>query len=189
MNLKKQFALTLASVGLGAALIGGGTFAYFSDTEKVENTFAAGTLDLAANPTTVFNLKDLGPGDAMTRTFDIKNSGTLDIKKVLLSSTYNVTDAKGDNGSDDFGDHLRVEFLKSDGITVVYQDTLKELLNKKPDISNYFWGINGLPKGASDKIIVRIKFVDNGKDQNIFQGDKLDLTWNLEAQQADGRER
>ena len=34
-----------------------------------------------------------------------------------------------------------------------------------------------------------IEFVDNGKDQNQFQGDKLQLNWTFEAQQTAGEER
>ena len=50
MSLKKKLGLGIASAVLGISLIGGGTFAYFSDTEVSNNTFAAGTLDLAVNP-------------------------------------------------------------------------------------------------------------------------------------------
>lgn len=39
------------TAALGLSLIGGGTFAYFSDSETTNNTFAAGTLDLAVEPT------------------------------------------------------------------------------------------------------------------------------------------
>ena len=33
----------------------------------------------------------------MTRTFKLNNNGTLDMSKVILSTDYTVTDAKGDN--------------------------------------------------------------------------------------------
>lgn len=52
----------VASAALGLSLIGGGTFAYFSDKEVSNNTFAAGTLDLTLDPTTLVDIKDLKPG-------------------------------------------------------------------------------------------------------------------------------
>lgn len=33
---------------------------------------------------------------------------------------------------------------------------------------------------------MKFEFVDNKKDQNEFQGDKLQLTWTFDAQQGDG---
>ncbi len=194
MNLKKQFAVTLASVGLGAALIGGGTFAYFNDKETVNNTFAAGTLDLTVKPTEVFKVSNLKPGDTMTRKFVISNSGTLNIQDVLMHTGYKVTDKKGDNGAEDFASHLRVNFMTSDGQLILWKDTLKELKamtdkGQSPDIATYYSKLRGLPVGDKDEILIQIEFVDNGKDQNIFQGDGVELTWTLEAKQGKGEER
>ena len=61
MSLKKKLGMGVASA-LGLALIGGGTFAFFSDKEVSNNTFAAGTLDLTLNPKTLVDIKDLKPG-------------------------------------------------------------------------------------------------------------------------------
>ena len=70
----------IASAVLGAALVGGGTFAYFSDKEVSNNTFASGTLDLALNPSTIVKVDNLKPGDTIEK-FKLENKGTLDIKK------------------------------------------------------------------------------------------------------------
>ena len=59
----------VASAALGLSLIGGGTFAYFSDKEVSNNTFAAGTLDLALNPKTIVDIKDLKPGIQLRKSF------------------------------------------------------------------------------------------------------------------------
>ncbi|MGD8192670.1 TasA family protein [Brevibacillus ginsengisoli] len=93
MGLTKQFALTLASLGLGAALVGGGTFAWFNSTQAIEkNKFEAGTLDMkvaAVNGYQMnFDLSNLKPGDYMTRRFNIINTGSLDIKEVLMSLNF-----------------------------------------------------------------------------------------------------
>ncbi|MGC5325279.1 TasA family protein [Brevibacillus sp. SYSU BS000544] len=197
MSLKKQFALTLASVGLGAALIGGGTFAYFSDTAEVNNTFAAGTLDLAVNPSVVFDITDMKPGDWANRIYTIENNGTLDIGSVYLTTEYNVTDAKGDNGNADLGDHIyvNVKWNLDNGTFPVFNKSFSELKaltgSDRPNIAEAYFTATGthLPPGDLDDIIVQVEFRDNGQDQNVFQGDKLDVKWKFEATQTDGEEK
>ncbi|PRT09086.1 cell division protein FtsN, partial [Bacillus toyonensis] len=83
MSLKKKLGVGVVSAALGLSLIGGGTYAYFSDQVVTNNAFAAGTLDLAMQPTTSLNLENLKPGDKILKKFNLKNSGTLDIKDIM----------------------------------------------------------------------------------------------------------
>ncbi|MCP3741721.1 TasA family protein [Rossellomorea sp. BNER] len=196
MSIKKKLIMGVASAALGLSLVGGGTYAYFSDTEVANNTFAAGTLDLAANPTTIVDVENIKPGDSITRTFHLENNGTLDIQKVLLETGYTVNDASGDNGSEDFGEHIEVEFLYNvDNIhEVIYKTTLADLQNMKPEAVDqhvfYPWlGEKGLPAGSEHELLVKFNFVDNGEDQNIFQGDSLALEWTFEAKQTAGEDK
>ena len=195
MTLKKKLGMGITSAVLGAALVGGGTFAFFSDKEVSNNTFAAGTLDLALNPSTVVNVSNLKPGDTIEKEFKLENKGSLDIKKVLLKTDYNVEDVKKDN-KDDFGKHIKVTFLKNvvKHETIVKQTTLDKLKGDTltavdNDLSAWFWDEKGISAGKSDKFKVKFEFVDNGKDQNQFQGDKLQLNWTFDAQQTAGEER
>src|SRR5690625_494819 len=110
MNIKKQLGMGIMSAALGISLIGGGTFAYFSDSVTTENTFAAGTLDLSVDPTTIIDVDNIKPGDSMTRTFELQNNGSLDIETVYLDTEYTVNDAENNN-TEDFGEHIREEFL------------------------------------------------------------------------------
>src|SRR5690606_1305751 len=200
MSLKKKLGLGMASAALGLALVGGGTFAYFNDVETTNNTFAAGTLDLSVNPETIIDVSNIKPGDWMNRTFVLGNEGTLDISKVLLDTSYTVTDVKGDNVND-FGKHIRVNFLFNEDKAilgpwspdqVVYQTTLYELQNMSPDaVSNaifvpFLEERGGLKTNNSDRLYVQFEFVDNGKNQNEFQGDSLNLTWKFTAEQTAG---
>jgi spore coat-associated protein N len=207
MGIKQKLGLGVASAALGLALVGGGTYAYFNDVETSNNTFAAGTLDLALNPTEIFNISNLKPGDYMLKTFEMKNEGSLDIAKVLLDTSYTVTDAKGDNGSADFGDHIVVKFIKNDGhpeywgdndsYTVVYEKTLKQLSSMTPDklaveLEDLLWWDyeqDGIPAGGKDNMRVKIEFKDNQQDQNIFQGDTLNLEWKFTGKQEAGEDR
>src|SRR5690625_3129234 len=108
--MRKKLGMGIMSATLGLSLIAGGTYAYFSDSEVSNNTFAAGTLDLAIEPTEIINVENLKPGDWMVRTFELQNNGTLDIEKVFLETDYTIIDANGDN-TEDFGEHIQVEFL------------------------------------------------------------------------------
>ncbi|TKH13156.1 cell division protein FtsN [Bacillus wiedmannii] len=191
MTLKKKLGMGIASAVLGAALVGGGTFAFFSDKEVSNNTFATGTLDLALNPSTVVNVSNLKPGDTVEKEFKLENKGTLDIKKVLLKTEYSVEDTKKDN-KDDLGKHIKVTFLKNvdKHETIVKQTTLDKLKGDTltavdNDLAAWFWDEKGISAGKSDKFKVKFEFVDNKKDQNEFQGDKLQLTWTFDAQQGD----
>ncbi|MNI89863.1 Camelysin metallo-endopeptidase [compost metagenome] len=44
----------------------------------------------------------------------------------------------------------------------------------------------GIAAGQSKVFKVAFVFVDNGQDQNVFQGDKLSLTWTFNAKQGAG---
>ncbi|TQS75038.1 cell division protein FtsN [Ornithinibacillus gellani] len=195
MKLKKQLGMGIMSAALGLTLIGGGTYAYFSDSETTSNTFAAGTLDLAADPTTIVDVGDMKPGDYIVRDFELQNNGTLDIDKVVLNTDYQVIDAEGDN-TEDFGEHIQVEFLyNADNLDeVIYETTLAELKNMSPEAINehIFYptlGSKGLPAGDTNDLVVKFNFVDNGEDQNQFQGDSLELEWTFVASQTTGEEK
>lgn len=89
MSIKKKLVMGAMSATLGISLVGGGTWAAFNDVEKVNNTVAAGQLKLElgkkGNKDYHFSIKDLKPGDSMTRTVVLKNKGTLAIKDVLMA--------------------------------------------------------------------------------------------------------
>nr|WP_276561151.1 biofilm matrix protein CalY [Bacillus paramycoides] len=197
VSLKKKLGMGVASAALGLSLIGGGTFAYFSDKEVSNNTFAAGTLDLTLNPKTLVNIDNLKPGDSVKKEFLLKNSGTLAIKDVKLATKYSVKDAKGDNAGEDFGKHIKVKFIWNwdKQSEPVYETTLAELQTLDPDVvaKDVFapeWSEKGgLEAGSEDYLWVQFEFVDDGKDQNKFQGDSLNLEWTFNASQTDGEEK
>ncbi len=191
----------IATGALAVSMIGGGTYAYFSDTETSVNTFAAGTLNLSLNPQEIINVQNIKPGDWMNRSFKLKNDGSLDIASVLLHTDYEVIDSKGDN-SEDLGKYIRVNFIwNKDKATlpptaglndVVFSTTLADLKTMTPDaVANKvfipFWEEQGgLKVGNTDELFVQYEFVENGKDQNQFQADSLKLTWKFEAKQGAG---
>lgn len=87
----RKIALCLVLIGLAAALVGAGTFAYFSDTETSSgNTFTAGSLDLEIqNPDGTWvndpnvdlgwsaAVNNLKPGDVEYIEIPVRNIGTV----------------------------------------------------------------------------------------------------------------
>ena len=199
MSIKKKLGMGVVTAALGLSLIGGGTYAYFSDKEVSQNTFAAGTLDLSVNPEVVINVDNIKPGDEMERGFQLVNKGTLAIGDVKLLTDYSVIDAKGDNGNADFGDHIRVDFLWNldKNEVPIWSTTLSELKvstqnGSIPDLVQK--GVvdregNGLAPGDDDTFYVMFTFVDNDEEQNIFQGDSLKLNWTFNSMQEKGEEK
>lgn len=193
MTIKKQVGFSFMTAVLGVALIAGGTYAYFSDSEVSNSTFAAGTIDLSLDRTEIISIDNIKPGDSMVRDFELHNDGTIDMDKVFLDTAYEVIDGKGDN-TEDFAEHIQVEFLYNvDKLDeVIYETTLSELEDMTPEAVNEniidpILG-KGLEVGDSDDFVVKFNFIDNGEDQNQFQGDSLKLEWTFTATQKAGEE-
>lgn len=206
MSIKKKLGLGVASAALGLSLIGGGTYAYFSDSDTSTNTFAAGTLDIETNPEVIINVDNIKPGDWMERTFKLENKGTLDIARVLLNTAYTVTDANNNNGNNDFGSHIYVDFLvNTDGdadYEVIDSKSLAQLKNTTETDLAVEWQaeverqrhgghrvewslVDGIAAGTVDNFKVKVYFKNQG-DQNVFQGDSLELKWKFTAEQTAG---
>ena len=70
MGIKAKLGMGIATGVMAVSLIGGGTYAYFSDKEVNTSTFAAGTLDInvKGNDTAnaIINVENLKPGDTMS---------------------------------------------------------------------------------------------------------------------------
>ncbi len=89
-------------------MVGGGTWAYFSDTESSNNNvLAAGTLDLTINDTDtnyqILNLSNKAPGDSGQAYAKLKNVGSLPGEFDLGKSDANkltVTNIQGTGGTE-----------------------------------------------------------------------------------------
>lgn len=195
MDIKKKISLSVVSAALGFTLLTGGTFAYFSDQVVTENAFTAGTLDLSIDPEVIIDIGNIKPGDTMLREFVLTNEGSLKIQNVFLETDYRVIDVKGDN-TEDFGKHILVKFLWNwdQESEPIFETTLHELNDLDPDVVKRdlwdpLWKQNsGLEVGETHEFWVEFEFMDNGEDQNDFQGDSLELIWKFNAMQAEGEE-
>ncbi|MED3275805.1 TasA family protein [Bacillus thuringiensis] len=197
MSFKKKLGVGVISAALGLSFIGGGTYAYFSDQVVTNNTFTAGTLDLAMQPTTSLDLNQLKPGDKILKKFNLKNSGTLAIQDVVMKIDYTVNDSLKNNQADDFGKHIKVQFLWDwdPAKSPVYETTLAELKEQGSEVvskkvfASKWTESRGLQPGKMDWFWMKFIFEDNGNDQNMFQGDSIALKMEFQANQTEGRER
>ncbi|MEK4677798.1 TasA family protein [Bacillus sp. FSL K6-2944] len=197
MSFKKKLGVGVISAALGLSFIGGGTYAYFSDQVVTNNTFTAGTLDLAMQPTTSLDLNQLKPGDKILKKFNLKNSGTLAIQDVVMKIDYTVNDVLKNNQADDFGKHIKVQFLWDwdPAKSPVYETTLAELKEQGSEVvskkvfASKWTESRGLQPGKMDWFWMKFIFEDNGNDQNMFQGDSIALKMEFQANQTEGRER
>jgi predicted ribosomally synthesized peptide with SipW-like signal peptide len=129
----KKLMIALMAVLITVALVGIGTYAYFSDTETSNgNTFAAGTLDLTVDdqddPNVVsLTIGDIAPGWSERYSWVLKNVGTIDGQPSLEFGTITnnentVTEpevgATGENGGEpgELGGVLRMNvYWSQDG--------------------------------------------------------------------------
>ena len=96
----KRILVSLMTMALVSALVGGGIYAYFNDTEtSTGNTFTAGTLDLnldGGNTNVVkFTVDDVKPGDSSGGTWTVANVGNipgyLDLESIGVSEAIGTT--------------------------------------------------------------------------------------------------
>ncbi|MFC5604737.1 TasA family protein [Sporosarcina koreensis] len=184
MNIKKKLAMSIATGALAVSMIGGGTYAYFNTVQSNTSSFAAGEMGIAitGNNTenAIINVSNIKPGDYMNRHFTLTNKGTLDISKVLLSTTY-------DESVGGFGDHIKVDFYE--GTSATETPYLSKTLRELRDTPNLDFRSGKIEVDKNKTIIVKFTFVDNGDDQNIYQKASLKLNWAFNAQQTAGQSK
>jgi len=84
--MKRKILMSVMVIGIAAAMLGAGTFSYFSDTEIAKNnTFTAGTIDISLNPAAY--------GGQQVETIE----GDLDLKPCQTGYTYTCLTNDGNN--------------------------------------------------------------------------------------------
>jgi predicted ribosomally synthesized peptide with SipW-like signal peptide len=76
--MKSRMLISILVIALAAAVIGGGTLAWFTAKTDLENVFTAGTVMIAAEEDTELTdeLGNVNPGDCLKKVFEICNVGT-----------------------------------------------------------------------------------------------------------------
>ena len=95
--MSTKVTLSIALVMISAALVGIGTFATFTNTAAVSVAHSSGTVTLApinasqANNRLSIGASDIAAGDTIQRAVNVKNTGTIDLANVVLTTTPTVS--------------------------------------------------------------------------------------------------
>lgn len=90
--MKRRFLVSFVMIALAALLIGGASFAIFTDTDSnAANDFNAGTVVVAAGTQTYsVGLTNMAPGDTINGSFVVSNTGTLELRFDTAANTSGV---------------------------------------------------------------------------------------------------
>jgi spore coat-associated protein N len=187
--MKKILGLSIAAF-LIIAIVGGGTWAYFSDTQgSTGNTLIAGTLDVGlantntmatTNTTATWTSTNWAPGQAASGTLYISNNGTLLVNALTVAFDYgtidtanrptNISGSPWNLDTDKFDKMITATTATYDSVTVagIQGKTLEELKAAGP-IS-----LGTLASGATKPLA--ITFTSNTTATNGCQGNTVDVT-------------
>jgi predicted ribosomally synthesized peptide with SipW-like signal peptide len=207
--MKKIIGLTIAAV-MVVALVGIGTWAYFSDTEtSTGNTLSAGTLDLKVATSagaygdaavTTFSVSNIKPGDSGNGSTRLANNGSINGNlSVNTSAVTNTAGTTGEfaGGSGELGAAAEMAVyidvnqngafdagdigLKSDGTT--YLPTTLEYAAINSYTSKTWNNIETMTPTTEDNLRVEWRLTDSG-DQNSLQGDSVSINFTFTLMQS-----
>jgi len=186
--MKKILGLSVAAL-MVMGLVGGGTWAYFSDTEEsTGNIFTAGTLDLCLYNTSntsstgsitgTFSASIWAPGDTINGTLYINNDGSIDMTSVNLTFALSaitdgtpttVDDYNFTNDTDNLSKMIYISQAEWDSVSV------GTLLNKSLfDLSSENVGLGNLAANTEKPLFIEWTFDPDAT--NGCQGDSIDIT-------------
>ena len=206
--MKKILGLTIAAL-LVMALVGGGTWAYFSDPEtSTDNSLTAGTLDLNINggntAVTTFSATNVAPGDSGSGSSVLANvgslSGELDISFSVITNTPGAGGTEYEGGSGELGGEAEIAVyidvdqsgdwssgdigLKSDSTTYSHPTALNYATIDSYG-SDSWDAVETMAAPASDNFTILWRVPTTAG--NDIQGDSVsfDVTFILEQAEAD----
>lgn len=194
MNTK--IALSGLSILASLALMGGATFAFFSDSGTSSgNVFSTGTLDLKLTDnnetaqdtvTASFGSGSLVPGSCTgNQTLELKNTGTVAANHAEVRVANSVTDA-GSNASPDIDAFLRISVLTYDGGDVTSQipDTNGNLFKDLADWAATPAALDNLSLtnlNTNHPLVMDVCL--DSTAGNTLQGDSNDATFTIDLNQ------
>ncbi len=129
MTMKNKKRIAISAAALAGCLVIGGTFAWFSTTDKVTNKFDMDAFDVAITEDFDQNPDvPLVPGADITKSVTVTNSGNMDVVvRVKLEEMLQLLERYTDNGND----KLKVTYTSSDSasdgqVAVVMSDEMIE---------------------------------------------------------------
>lgn len=189
-------------ISLVGAAIGGGAFAFFSSEATSEaNTFSAGTLTLAlsdddeTDETTVsatWTATDFAPGQSVSGTLKLKNTGSVLADHVDISVVNTVTDAAfppGDVATTPMDTVLEITELKYDAnADGDFLDPGEDLLPLLADLNgNTIIDLDDLENTDAEGLedLINLPLTDTGIDHELKMTVRFHPTLGVNQHQAD----
>jgi predicted ribosomally synthesized peptide with SipW-like signal peptide len=131
LSIGQKLLLTAAIIGVAASVGSLGTFASFTSSTSASSTPATGTVTIALGATGAstnrlnIGATDVAPGDTLQRSFDLTNSGSIDLASVTLTSTASpssLLDTDATNGLQMVIDRCSVAWTEA-GVAPAYTYT------------------------------------------------------------------
>ncbi len=190
--MKKILGLTVAAL-MVMGLVGGGTWAYFSDTETSSgNTLVSGTLDVGLDNTdndsattsitSTWATSNWAPGTTKDATLYINNDGTIAISTLTVDFDYtsvstagrptNIDGSPWTTDPEDYFDKMitaTTATWKTVDVAAIKNKTLEYLKANGP-----FTLSGGLAGGTNEPLNIVFSF--NGTATNGCQGNTVDVT-------------
>lgn len=206
--MKKIVGLAIAAFMI-ITMVGGGTWAYFSDTESsTNNSLSAGTLDLNVDggdaAVTTFSVSDVAPGDSGSDNTTLANagslSGELDISTSAITNTPGGGGTEYEGGSGELGANAQIAMyvdvdqsddwssgdigLKSDNTTYNHPTALDYATIDSYDTKSWD-AVETMAASGADNFVVMWQ-VPTGTGNDV-QGDSIsfDITFVLEQSAVD----
>ena len=200
--MKKIIGLTIAAV-LIIGMVGGGTWAYFSDTETSDgNTFTAGTLDLnldGGNANVVkFTVSDVKPEDTGFGKWQVSNVGSIDGYLDLESISYDgavgtttdseLDDETGESDTPQLSNYLMVHIFVDDNNDGTWQTGETDIVGSNATpiaisamASSYDANVSLVATTGAETIT--LAWSVPATTDNRIQGDSVTLNMTFELQQ------
>ena len=159
MKIKKSYLILIISA---LVLLIGVSFAYFSleitgnDTAK-HNTITAGNLKLTFTDTNALALDDALPGDTITKTISVKNTGTIDTSYNIVWKELTNTITK---------DELVIEATCKRLNSSNTEEGTCESISQTPVSSNKLKSNIPIETGITHEYTLKLTFIDTGTTQN-----------------------
>src|SRR5216684_426968 len=128
-SLPKKVVLTVGLLSVMAGVVGLGAFGLFTNTQSVSQADSSGTVTLAGIGTNAVNNRlsvgasNLAAGDTIQRSVDVKNTGSISLASVTLSTaatTSSLLDTDTTNGLQMVIDKCSVAWTETGGPPYTY---------------------------------------------------------------------
>jgi predicted ribosomally synthesized peptide with SipW-like signal peptide len=201
LSRAQKVLLSLATVGVAAALAGAGTWATFTSSATANQSVSSGTVVIAlgttgtsANRLTV-NATDVAPGDTIQRAVDLNNTGSLSLSGVALTTvatTSSLLDTDATNGLQMVVDRCSVAWTEAGtapAYTYTCSGTTSSVVASRPVVGSNLAmsNLTATAPGATDHLRVTLSLPTTA--DNTFQGKSSTISYTFTATQRAGTNR